>query len=495
MEAKYIDIGQFNTVNTYFRPFKIKNNELAMGLDIDLREDGRIKQRKGTELVEAIGTNVDLFKFNEIRDGVVNELLLAIGGTDCYLYNDGTGSFDLISSSLSSSNNWGGVGYVGDFIFGNGTNVYQFHYDSGTSSYIVTDVTGTANIPKATKWEVFANRIFATADGTENVYYSAISDPYTWDANDFFAMSGMPRAISAVGDFLFIGTDRGLYKLSRTGDSTVPFQMDLLVGVGVVPDSIVEVKSATVGAMLTDGRFIVFDSYIRSGSQIEDKIGLPVKNIISGIDTSSNVMCENSIVNNKVLFSMSNSEPLVTYDDSAITNYTLVFNNEVGGWSFYSLHMKSFTDYKEEEYYSDFSGNVYRMKDTLYQDAGVEFNPFVKTKTFDAGKPFLNKNFREFWITANPLTKTNIKIGMVNSFQLTEQKDTTDDFYSYGGSWGSVNWGEFIWGGTQNQVKKSRIDMNGKGLQFWITKNRDNSDFQVTNIVIKYFPSYQSQTF
>jgi len=135
------------------------------------------------------------------------------------------------------------------------------------------------------------------------------------------------------------------------------------------------------------------------------------------------------------------------------------------------------------------------MKDTLYQDAGVEFNPFVKTKTFDAGKPFLNKNFREFWITANPLTKTNIKIGMVNSFQLTEQKDTTDDFYSYGGSWGSVNWGEFIWGGTQNQVKKSRIDMNGKGLQFWITKNRDNSDFQVTNIVIKYFPSYQSQTF
>lgn len=494
MEAQYIESGQFKTVNTYFRPYKIGDDELSMALNVDLREDGRIKQRKGTELVEAIGTNVNLFQFNEIRGGTVTEHLVAIGNGTLYKYNTGTGVFDVIDDTLDASDDYSGIGYVDKFIFANGTKIYKFHYDSGSSSYIVTDLSATTNIPKGTLFDVFASRVFNAGDGTENVYYSNISDPETWDANDFMALSGKIVAIKTVSDFLFIGTDRALYKLSRTGDATLPFQLDVIVNTGVFPDCISEIKSTTVGAMLRDGRFVVFDSYIQSGSQIEDNVGLPVKNIILGIDSTQPVMNINNRIHSKVLFSFHNGETLRDYNYNAINDYTLVFNQDTGGWTFYDLYMKSFCNYNNGEYFSDFSGNVYKFNDTLYQDDGVEFPVLVKTRIFDGGASHMNKNYREYWLTANPLTKTSIKIGIINSYQLTEQKNNTDDFYAYGGEWGEVKWGEFIWGGTQSQVKKSRIDMNGKGLQLWLTKTRDDSDFQITNIIIKYFPSYMKQT-
>ena len=542
-----IYIKGFAGVNTDKLPTKLVVNkygisELADCLNMDLNNDYSLSQRKGSTLVNIFSNNAYLLKFDEIRDGALNEIMLAIDGTTLYRYDDSTGTFVSKATNLTAATYWGGVGYVGDFVFSNRQFTYRFYYDTSLSDYkveilsydyendgssyivnIVTsdvvynndgnsvngddktyyqakvaqtgidlsteDFSNTTNweklgtspiVPNGLYWEQFDNRLFCCGDGTENLYYSEQGDGTSWDALDFIALGAKPTALKQVGEFLFVGTDRGIIKVKLTGDSTAPYILTWLTKDGILNNSLVEVTSGLVGCLTDTGRYLIFDQYTQDTSQIDIKVGLPIRPTILDIDDTFMVSLKHK---NQIIYAC-----------KVDSDYKqLVLNNVVFGWTFYDLNIKSMIEYDGVVYYSDYSKNVMKLASGVYQDNGTDFSVYAVTPIYDDDKPEFMKNFRRINMVSNSETKVNIRMYYNVLYTIIWDSNRSDDkeILASGADWGSVKWGEFIWGGVYAQVPLFRVEMTGRGLQLKITKTTSNSDLKIQDLVIEYYPAYQ----
>ena len=484
IKEKNITLSKFRTINTYSDIFKLNQDELAFAVNVTFNEYGKIIQRAGTVKVGTLPTKAYIFKWNEIREGSVNEKLIAIAGNSLYIYNDTTQAFDLITSTLVTGSVWGGVGRVNKFIFANGSKIYKL-YNNGTN-YVVEDISSIANIPKGTLFSIFQNRIVNAGDGTENVYFSEISNPEVWDANYFIAMSGKVTAIATVADFLFIGTDRGLYKVSLTGDATVPFKVDLLVSTGVMPNSIVEFKASSVCALLNDKRIIVFSPYIQNGDQIEDRVGVPIKNLLPN-DVSKFKSFFRDEIDNKIFIT----------DDT----YTFVLSPHTLGFTLYKeasqiegkycFDLISACNYKNVRYYSDSNGNIYKFDKTIFQDDGQDFEVYFDTPVFGGDTQEIWKNWRVLYLVTDSITNTKINIYRAVNVTSAMRPVGTDTIIVSESRLGLARLGSCLLGGAYSQRSKIRIDVATNGLQLRIEKEKGNTDFQLSDLQITLFVGYR----
>lgn len=488
-------INSFRSVNVADLPFRLKSDEVAFSINMDFLDDGTMQQRPGSALVSEIGTDVQLFTFSEIRNGVVADHLIALGGDKAYRFNGA--SFDVIASGMTSSVRWGGGGFIGTFLFSNGTELKSFKFDTSTSAYIVADVTGDA-IPKALLWSEFQGRLWACKDGTENLMWSNIGDPMTWDATNFIALGAMPTSIKATGEFLFIGTDRGLFKIAPTGDADVPFAMTSLINIGVVPNTMQEISAGVLSCWLINGEYIVFNQYAQTGSQINTKNGSPIKNAVTASSLDSDVIC--SFVDRKsgkTIYSAHVAFPVESvsgvFPASPGNNIQFVLNNNTLGWTFYNMCIRSIAEFNGEVYFSDFSGCVHKFSASLFRDNGADFISRVITPIYDMGRGEMQKGFRKLWLSANSKSKTNINVSFAVNYSLLATYEQDNPFYAYGGIWGSSKWGEFIWGGILNQLTSVDLDVYGTGIQFIFDKQFDDADMQIKGFSFTYLPSYQEE--
>ena len=483
IKEQQIVLNNFKTVNTYFKPFKIPPNHLAFGMNVDFTEDGKIKQRPGTELIQSFDDVVALCVWQEVRDGVVYEHLLVRVADTLYMFSDDTQQFDSIYTGLPTDVTCGGIGYVDKFIFNIGEKVYSLQYDDSSSSYTVTEITSVGSHWQARGafYEVFAERVWLGGDGTENVYYSAVGDPTSWDINNVIAFSGRVTALKAVGEFLFVGTDRSLYKITQTGDSSFPFKVDLLANVGVAYNGIFVLKSTTLGAILTNGRVLAFDSFIQSGSQADDSIGLPIKDVIANIKPFEFASSLN--VDDKVYLSYQ-------LNNNYYNIGTIVLNSNVLGWTFYSIPMEWTCKYKGQVYFVR-DNAVYKFNDEKFTDNDDEFDTFVVTAILGGDLPEIQKNWRKLFFSTESRTKTTFKfLYTVNLSQLWRESGV-QDFYGVTAELGDAILGSFILGGSWLQHAKIPLDINSNGLILKIEKASENSDFQINSLKFIFYPSYR----
>lgn len=482
MKEQTIQLSKFRTINTYADIFKLQPDELAWGVNVTFNEYGKIIQRAGTVKVGTLPDKAFIFKWNEIRDGNVNEKLIAISGTSLYIYNDTTNTFDEITNTLLSASNWGGIGYINKFIFANGTNIYKL-YHNGTS-YVVDDISTIQNIPKGTLFTVFQNRIVIAGDGTENIYFSEISNPEVWDVNYFVAMSGKVTAIETVADFLFVGTDRGFYKISPTGDVNVPFKVDNLVNTGVMPGAIREFKAGSVCSLLTDKRIVVFSPYIQSGEQIEDKIGIPIQNLLPNDFSTFKSFCRDEednkifITDNTYTFVLSpNTLGFTIYKEASQPNYC--------------FDLVSMCNYKGYRYYSDSNGNVYKFDRLIFQDDGVDFDVYLDTAIFGGESQEIWKNWRVLYMITNSITNTQINIYRAVNISGVMRSAGSGSIYGSESRLGFARLGNFLLGGVYAQRSKVRLDVSSNGLQLRVEKEKGNTDFQLSDLQITFYIGYR----
>lgn len=384
-------INKFRTVNVSSLPFRLAKDEVAFAVNMDFLDDYTIKQRPGSELIDELGVDVQLFKFDEIRGGVVTEHLLAFGGGKGWRFN-GT-DFDEIVTGMTDSPRYGGDGLIGSFVFSNGTDLKVFKWD--TSAYVVSDITD-QDAPKALLWAEFQNCLFGCKDGSENLYWSDQGNPESYTVTNFLALGAMPLAMKSTGEYLFIGTNRGIKKLSATGDSTIPFQMDDLLNIGVVPNTMQEITAGILGCWLVNGQYVIFNQYAQSDSDISVAYGAPVKNVPHNVDLSSDeVMSFVDQTSGKIIYSMKtefvieNSNGVFSSADN--NNIQLVLNNTHMGWTFYNMQIRSMAEYDGEIYFSDYSGCVHKFNKPLYQDNETDFISRVMTRIYDEGRSDLKK--------------------------------------------------------------------------------------------------------
>jgi len=491
IKEQTIILDKFTTVNTYFRPYKIPNNHIAFGMNVDFTEDGKIKQRAGTELVYQLPSVGFLDTWKEVRNGQSYEKLIAICDTTIYLYNDSTQTFDVIKNDLSSAQKWGGAGYIGNYIFSNGQNVYLLYYDSGKSSYVVEDITtsgvgsGTITPPPALLYQEFASRMFAAGDGTENIYWTNIGDIRAWNANDFVAFGGQVVALKAIGDYLYVGTDRGLFKVSQTGDATVPFKVDMINTEPVIWNGLIEIGSTGIGAILRNGKILVIDPYIQSGSQSNDKVGLPIQDYLGGIQNQLNSVRR---VGKKYFIGYRETNPIYT----ALGVNTLVFHLDTVGFSFYSIRVCHASEYKGEIYFIDNNNyKIMKFNDNLYQDDGQDFETYIITPILTGDSPEYKKNWRWLFLSTESRTKTTFKVEYTINMAQFYRELGNISFYAADGTLGFVPLGEFVLGGSYLQKEKMRLDVNSNGMMLKISRSSSASDFQINSIKTTYYVSYR----
>jgi len=484
LKENSIYMSKFRTVNTYSDIFKLQPDELAFAVNVTFNEYGKIIQRAGTVKIGTLSAKSFIFKWNEIRDGNVNEKLIAISGTSLYIYNNTTNTFDEITNTLLSASTWGGTGYVNKFIFANGTNIYKL-YHNGTS-YVVDDISATVNIPKGTLFTIFQNRIVIAGDGTENIYFSEISNPEVWDANYFVAMSGKVTAIETVADFLFVGTDRGLYKISPTGDVNVPFKVDNLVNTGVMPGAIKEFKAGSVCALLTDRRIVVFSPYIQTGEQIEDKIGVPIQNLLPNDFSTFKSFCRDE-EDNKIFI----TDNYYTFVLSPNTLGFTIYREASQQDGKYCFDLVSMCNYNRQRYYSDSVGNVYKFDEQVFQDDGVDFDVYFDTAIFGGDSQEIWKNWRVLYLVTNSITKTTINVYRAVNITGVMRSAGSDSIYGSESRLGFARVGNFLLGGVYAQRSKVRLDVSSNGLQLRIEKEKGNTDFQLSDLQITFYVGYR----
>lgn len=486
-------VDQFRTVNVTSLPFRLKKDEVAFAVNVDFKDDLTIQQRPGSEIVANIGAGVSLFKFSEIRNGVVTDHLVALGEDKAYRFN-GTG-FDVIASGMTPSARWGGCGYIGKFLFSNQYETKVFKFDTDAQAYTVADVAGDY-VPHAVLWAEYQGRLWAAGDNTENLYFSGDDttlDAEVWDANNFIALGSIPTSLKATGEFLFIGTDRGLYKITSTGDSSSPFTITCLVSIGVAPNTLLEISAGIISCWLVNGQYVVFNQYAQTGSQINVSKGIEIASAIKASDLTNTEICS-AVTDDGALYSMHVSFPVEgqSYLFSGVkNNIQYALNAKTYGWSFYNLEIKSMVTFNGSMYFSDFDGNIHRFDKKLFTDNGLDFESKVISAVYDFGRGDLQKGYRKLWLSANSNTKTQIRVSFAVDYSMLTSHYEDNIFYSYGGMWGSSKWGEFIWGGILKQESTIDLDSYGRGIQFIFEKSFENADMQIKSFLFTYLISYQ----
>lgn len=492
VQEQVIDITAFKGINTYFRPFSLPPEYLFFALNIDFTENGKIEQRAGTHVIQKFDNQPNLFACKFVNAGEKVEKLVCIENTNFWVYDETNKNFTNLKSNLDANSVWGGVVYVDKFLFGNGATNYVYKISDNSISAVTVNNKTNHNSSTGTIWEIFASRVWAAGDKTEDLYYSAVGDPTTWNTTDFIAFDGVIKAIKAVGQFLFVGTDNAIYRVISTGDSNIPFKVEKMLNVGCVANGIFGLKGSVVGIIGNDGKVYTFDPYIQSGSQIDDSIALPIFNVIKAINDESKISV-NRVFNKIYLATNFENVPIMDHIG------TVVLNENTFGWSFYNPKFYDWCEYNGKIYCVD--NNYVRLLDAKsYQDeylddsgniVSQDFETYIVTSVLGGSAPEYSKSWRYLYLTVVSMTKTLYKFYCAVNFAEYFKDWDSQSYYASDAYLGFERVGEFILGGSYGQIGKIRLDANTNGLMLKIEKGSSDSDFQIGRLKVSFYPSYR----
>jgi hypothetical protein len=119
-------------------------------------------------------------------------------------------------------------------------------------------------------------------------------------------------------------------------------------------------------------------------------------------------------------------------------------------------------DGRQRVYVGTAAGGVYRAGDDgVWEDAGVYFRKYVKTKAYDVGIPGFRKDFLRFALefdTEAPSMAVDVYYLLNAQSGRRKKFSISYTVPAVGGIWGVSLWGSAVWGGTEGSAS---IDFTG----------------------------------
>jgi len=247
---------------------------------------------------------------------------------------------------------------------------------------------------------VFNNYLFLAGNSTypSRLYWSNLKDFETWGGSDFIDINredGDPiTALFLLGDYLYIGKEDTLWRLTYTGDSLFPFELRKAADVGV--------RSHWSVAGISDVKFFLSGDgvYMVSVDSLPQKISEPIETSDELLGTATS-RWDNAVA----LFQPDRREYWLFIAGSGQVTNTVVYMFDVGlqawakwtGWSFNVVGQVESVSNTWTPYGGDYSGNIYELDSGTNDNASaIDFQ--IETGAYDYGSPALRKQLRQIFL-------------------------------------------------------------------------------------------------
>ena len=278
------------------------------------------------------------------------------------------------------------------------------------------------------------NRLFAVGSGASRntLYASDILDPSVWDtANSIVVNADDGDEITAIVQFyqnrIIVFKKRRVFQVTIPPDATSA--ADWIVE--LISNNVGCVASQTAVQVNSDVFFLADDglrSVVRSASDDFTTVGLPiseiVKDVIQSINTSEIGISAALFYDNRYFLAIPTGSN--DYNDTLLV-YNTVLQAFEGTWSpqVMQFALSNFSGQGVRALGKAVNGVILQYNghkspaqttSADYQDAGVSYSSYVRTKDFDFGDPFAEKHGSHFEVSFDDSNATDVTI--------TIQRDT-----------------------------------------------------------------------
>ena len=328
---------------------------------------------------------------------------------------------------------------------------------------------------------------YSTLDN-ERVYnkmwYSALNEPYNFPTNHNHRFREVGRIYGAfiMDEFLYIKTDRGIYRIDFTESSTEPFVVNPIDGsVGSNNGLNVQVVNSPVlgkqAAVWMDKQGVVVFHDNITEVLTKDKLQTQV-DALNKTRYDKITSCINT-KHNEVWFFVSNSGETT--------------NNRVWCWNYALNCVYPFTGDSacghEMDFGSnglipvtgDYSGSIFKQNTgTNYTNGTMSFK--FTTPVYDMGQPQVYKTFRKIELVLKTMSTYTLAVSY--KVQFASDWTTTDGIVITGtadSKWGTAIWGTDYWmrATTHKDGKIGFVTHADRRIQFKFEQSVDSKDVEV----------------
>ena len=274
------------------------------------------------------------------------------------------------------------------------------------------------------------NRLFAVGSGAERntLYASDILDASVWDSQNSAVING-DDGDEIVAIVAYYQNRIIVFKKRRIFQVTIPADMTTAADwtIELISNSIGCVAEATAVQVNSDIFFLSDDgirSLIRSAADDFTSVGLPisevVKDVIQSINTAAIGVCTAHFYDNRYLLAFPSEANDV---NDTILVYNTVLQAFEGTWT-PNVMQFALTNFQDEgarlmlktttgqiNKYSGYKTPA-QVTSADYQDAGVDYESYVRTKDFNFGDPFSAKYGSHFEVIFDDSFSTDASVSI-----------------------------------------------------------------------------------
>jgi len=274
------------------------------------------------------------------------------------------------------------------------------------------------------------NRLFAVGSGSERntLYASDILDASVWDSTNSAVING-DDGDEIVAIVAYYQNRIIVFKKRRIFQVTIPPDMTTAADwtIELISNNIGCVAEATAVQVNSDIFFLSDDgirSLIRSAADDFTSVGLPisevVKDVIQSINTAAIDVCTAHFYDNRYMLAFPSEANDV---NDTILVYNTILQAFEGTWT-PNVMQFALTNFEDEGVrlmmktttgqINKYSGYKTPAQVTTadYQDAGVDYESYVRTKDFNFGDPFSNKYGSHFEVIFDDSFSTDASISI-----------------------------------------------------------------------------------
>lgn len=442
-------------INAMRPAYLIRDDQLVQMENCTFEIPGLITSRlgwseyNGTEVTNAVQVQWCTRFYDKDGTTKATFLIAETGSYDqMYVGNDATGALTEITSgsTLTKGSSYTSVTWLNNLFVTNGAEPIQV-WASGTTK---ADIGGTPTPPEGKYIELHFERLFLAGNDTypSRLYFSEVGDEEDWPALNYIDVAeddgGTIVGIAELGQTVLISKNNGWYRLY--GNDTDSWDVKPVLGMPgcIAPRSMVK----AIGGVIW---FAAEGVYYYDGANMKDLSSESVRPIlkdISGSDLS------------KVVGIYYDAKYLLAYpENSSTNNKALVYDFRTGGWYKISgwniaslMWWRSGTD--NGELYAGCSdcGTLMHLFHT-YADNGTAIPVVIETKHIDGGVPGNVKQWNNIILHATT-EEVASDITVTPYFEVYEPQQDFIISAEATNLWGSVTWGEFVWG--SGGIKRTR---------------------------------------
>ncbi|NBW19597.1 MAG: hypothetical protein EBR82_67650, partial [Caulobacteraceae bacterium] len=274
------------------------------------------------------------------------------------------------------------------------------------------------------------NRLFAVGSGTERntLYASDILDASVWDSSNSAVING-DDGDEIVAIVAYYQNRIIVFKKRRIFQVTIPPDMTTAADwtIELISNNIGCVAEATAVQVNSDIFFLSDDgirSLVRSAADDFTSVGLPisevVKDVIQSINTAAIDVCTAHFYDNRYMLAFPSEANDV---NDTILVYNTVLQAFEGTWT-PNVMQFALTNFEDEgvrlmmktttgqiNKYSGYKSPA-QVTTADYQDAGVDYESYVRTKDFNFGDPFSNKYGSHFEVIFDDSFSTDASVSI-----------------------------------------------------------------------------------